>query len=196
MNVKFSPNDALLVVDLQYDFLPDGALHVPQGNVVIPIINTLIAEAIKGHAAVIASRDWHPANHVSFQEQGGPWPPHCVQNSHGAEFHKDVQFPAKTIIISKAFKEDHEAYSAFAGETSNGQSLASVLKKHHVKRVIVCGLALDYCVKASCLDAVKEGFDALVIEDATRAINAEDGQEAVRLLKSFGVVFTDSSHIG
>jgi nicotinamidase/pyrazinamidase len=196
VNVKFSQHDALLVVDLQYDFLPEGALHVPQGNVVIPIINTLIAEASKGQAMVIASRDWHPADHISFHEQGGPWPPHCIQNTHGAEFHKNVQFPQNTIIVSKAFKADHEAYSAFAGETTDGQPLANVLKKQHVNRLIICGLALDYCVKATSFDAVKEGFEAVVIEDATRAINEEDGQEAIRLLKSFGVVFTDSSHIG
>lgn len=182
-------NDALLLVDLQYDFLTDGALGAPDGDGVIPVVKTLIDAAKNGHAIIIASRDWHPDNHMSFHEQGGPWPPHCVQNTHGAAFHKDVLFPENTIIINKAFKADLEAYSAFGGETADGRSLAEVLKQQHIKRLIIGGLALDYCVKASCLDALKEGIETIVVLDATRAINKEDGEEAIKLLTRFGVQF-------
>ncbi len=187
LNITFNANDALLIVDLQYDFLPDGALHVPEGNTVIPIINTLIDAANKGHAPIIASRDWHPTNHCSFHEQGGRWPSHCVQNTPGAQFHSDVDFPDNTIIINKAFKADHEAYSAFSGETADGQTLTALLKKLDIKRLIIGGLALDYCVKASCLDAIKAGFETIVVLDATKAINQEDGKEALKILTSFGV---------
>lgn len=195
MDIKFNINDALLLVDLQYDFLTGGALGAPDGDGVIPVVKTLIEAAKKGHATIIASRDWHPANHISFREQGGPWPPHCVQNTHGAAFHKDILFPQNTIIINKAFEPDLEAYSAFGGETADGHSLSEVLKQHHIKRLIIGGLALDYCVKASCLDALKEGIETLVVLDATRAINKEDNAENLRLLTSFGVQIIESCDI-
>ena len=188
MNITFNERDALLVVDLQYDFMPDGALHVPEGDKIIPLVNTLPAAAQKGHATIIASRDWHPTNNSSFKEQGGPWDPHCVQNTHGASFHKEVKFPENTIVVSKGFEIEHP-YSAFDAKSENGygQSLPDILKQHNIQRVIIAGLALDYCVKASCLDAIKQGFETLVVLDATRAITAEDGQETVRVLKSFGI---------
>ena len=188
MSIRFDSNDALLVVDLQYDFMPDGALHVPGGDEIIPLVNTLLAAAQEGHAIVIASRDWHPANNSSFKEQGGPWDPHCVQNTQGAAFHNEVRFPENTIVVSKGFEIEHP-YSAFDAKSENGygQSLPDILKQHKIKRVVVAGLALDYCVKASCLDAVKQGFETLVVVDATRAITADEGQETLRILKSFGI---------
>ncbi len=187
MDLKFGPKDALLLVDLQYDFLPDGALQVQDGDKIIPLINTLIESAQMGHATIIASRDWHPTNHVSFKEQGGPWPAHCVQNTHGAELHEGVHFPEKTLVVSKAFKADHEAYSAFHAETSDGRTLVELLNEHNIQRLIIGGLALDYCVKASALDAIKHDFETVVVKEATRAINEEDGLETIRVLKSFGV---------
>lgn len=187
MDIKFNSNDALLVVDIQNDFLPGGTLGVPEGDQVIPVIKDLITAAQQGHATIIASRDWHPANHMSFHEQGGPWPPHCVQNTHGAEFHKDLKYPDNTIVVSKAFEPTLESYSAFNAQTTEGLRLPEILEKHKITRIIICGLALDYCVKASSLDLVKAGFDTLVIKDATRAINEEDGEEAIRILSSFGV---------
>lgn len=189
MNPTFTSSDALLVVDLQYDFLPDGALHVPGGDEVIPMVNALITAAKAGYATIVASRDWHPIQHISFQEQGGPWPPHCVQDTLGAEFHRSVTFPENTLIISKAFKVDQEAYSAFSGETADGQSLSALLNKRGVQRIIICGLALDYCVKATALDAIKHDLETIVVLEATRAIDPKEGQETIRLLKSFGVVF-------
>jgi nicotinamidase/pyrazinamidase len=188
VDIQFNSSDALLVVDLQYDFLPGGSLGIQEGDQVIPVINTLIEAAKKGHATIIATRDWHTANHVGFKEQGGPWPPHCVRNTHGAQFHEDIQYPANALVVSKVSEIYHE-YSAFPAMTDDGQPLPKILEERHIKRVIICGLALDYCVKASSLDAVKLGFETIVALDATRAINTEDGEEAVRVLKSFGVQF-------
>lgn len=188
MDLKFGPKDALLVVDLQYDFMPDGALHVPGGDEIIPLVNTLLAAAEKGNATIIASRDWHPANNSSFKEQGGPWDPHCVQNTPGASFHKDVQFTDRSIVVSKGFTIEHP-YSAFdaKSENGNGISLPDILKQNKIERVIIAGLALDYCVKASALDAMKHNFETIVVKDATRAITEEDGKETLRVLESFGV---------
>lgn len=187
MNIKFHSNDALLVVDIQNDFLPGGSLGVPQGDQVIPPIKELISAAQKGHATIIASRDWHPANHMSFQEQGGPWPPHCVQNTPGAKFHESLHYPKDTIIVSKATNPDIDAYSAFHAETENGIPLPKILEERNVKRVIICGLCLDYCVKASSLDLIKAGYETVVVLNATKAIDEEDGLETIRLLTSFGV---------
>lgn len=189
MDIKFHSNDALLVVDIQNDFLPGGSLGVPQGDQVISPIKHLISESQKGHATIIASRDWHPANHISFHEQGGPWPAHCVQNTHGAEFHQDLKYPENTIVVSKATKSDSDAYSAFHAETENGIPLPIILEEHNIQRIIICGLCLDYCVKASSLDLIKAGYETLVVLNATKAIDAEDGLETIRLLTSFGVQF-------
>ncbi len=189
MDIKFNSNDALLVVDIQYDFLPGGTLGVPLGDQVIPPIKELITAATKGHATIIASRDWHPANHISFHEQGGPWPPHCVQNTRGAEFHESLQYPKNTIVVSKATNPDIDVYSAFHAETETGAPLPKILEEHNIKRIIICGLCLDYCVKASSLDLIKAGYEILVVLNATKAIDAEDGLETIRLLKSFGVQF-------
>lgn len=189
LEIKFNKNDALLVVDIQYDFLPGGALGVPLGDQVIPPIKDLIMAATKGHATIIASRDWHPANHISFHEQGGPWPPHCVQNTPGAKFHESLQYPKDTIIVSKATNSDKDVYSAFHAETEKGVPLPKILEEHNIKRIIICGLCLDYCVKASSLDLIKEGYETLVVLNATKAINEEDGLETIRLLTSFGVQF-------
>lgn len=189
MDIKFNKNDALLVVDIQNDFLPGGALGVPFGDQVIPPIQGLIMAATEGQATIIASRDWHPANHISFHEQGGPWPPHCVQNTHGADFHKDLKYPEEAIVVSKAFKPNLEAYSAFTAQTDDGVLMPLLLEARNIKRVIICGLALDYCVKASSLDLIKADYETIVVLNATKAINEDDGLETIRLLTSFGVQF-------
>src|SRR5437868_3700655 len=111
----FKPGDALLVVDVQNDFCPGGALAVPDGDEVVPILNRWIADAVAARVPVFASRDWHPENHISFKARGGPWPPHCIQNTPGAQFHPDLQLPRDIRIISKAETADVDAYSAFEG---------------------------------------------------------------------------------
>jgi nicotinamidase/pyrazinamidase len=165
-------NDALIVVDVQNDFCPGGALPVPKGDEVVPVLNEYINLFEKAKSNIVATRDWHPSNHISFKSQGGPWPPHCVQNTEGAKFHPDLKLPRRTIVVSKAMNPLKENYSPF--ETPE---LKSILKKEGVIRVFVGGLATDYCVKQTILDALELGFHSVLLTDAIAAINADSGDE-------------------
>jgi nicotinamidase/pyrazinamidase len=160
--------DALIIVDVQNDFCPGGALPVSEGDQVIPVLNDYIKIFKKANARIFATRDWHPPNHISFKAQGGPWPPHCVQNSEGTKFHPDLKLPSDTTVISKATDPLKEAYSGF-----DGPELANTLKTQGAARVFVGGLATDYCVKNTVLDARKMGFETVLLLDAIRGINAE-----------------------
>lgn len=168
--------DALIIVDVQNDFCPGGALPVPEGDHVIPALNDYIKIFKKANVRIVATRDWHPSNHVSFKAQGGPWPLHCVQNSEGARFHPDLKLPSDTTIVSKATDPLKEAYSGF-----DGTELANTLEKQGVTRVFVGGLATDYCVKNTVLDARKLGFVTVLLLDAVRGINVkpDDVREAI-----------------
>ncbi|MEM4143870.1 MAG: bifunctional nicotinamidase/pyrazinamidase [Candidatus Bathyarchaeia archaeon] len=167
-NVKST--DALIIVDVQNDFCSGGALPVPDGDQVVPVLNDYIKIFKKTNAHIVATRDWHPPNHISFRAQGGPWPPHCVQDTEGAKFHPNLKLPPETVIISKATDPLKEAYSGF-----DGTELVDVLKKAGVARVFVGGLATDYCVKNTVLDARKLGFAAVLLLDAVRGINVKPG---------------------
>ncbi len=160
--------DSLIIVDVQNDFCPGGALPVPEGDQVIPVLNDYIKIFKKAKARIFATRDWHPPNHISFKAQGGPWSSHCVQNTEGAKFHPDLRLPSEPIIISKAMNPLKEAYSGF-----DGTELANTLKAHGATRVFVGGLAADYCVKNTVLDARKMDFETVVLLDAIRGINVE-----------------------
>lgn len=162
--------DALLVTDVQNDFLSNGALPVPDGEQVIPVLNEYSLQFFDSGAYVLASRDWHPANHISFKAQGGPWPPHCVQNTKGAQFHRNLNLPEGTQIISKATQQNLEAYSSF-----DGTKLEDELRQLGVKRFFIGGLATDYCVVNTVLDARKLGFETIVLMDAVRGINVSPG---------------------
>lgn len=186
MNAELKPGDALIVVDVQNDFCPGGALAVAEGDQVVPVLNRWLSKAHEADIPIFASRDWHPPDHISFQQQGGPWPPHCVQGTHGAEFHPDLNLPAETAIVTlKGDKPDRDAYSAF-----DGTNLASELRARNVKRLWVGGIATDYCVKATVLDGLQEGFDVRVIEDAIRAVNVnpDDGQRAINDMRQAGAM--------
>ncbi|NJE47171.1 nicotinamidase [Thermococcus sp. GR7] len=174
------PEDALIVVDMQRDFMPGGALPVPDGDKIIPRVNEYIRKFKERGALIVATRDWHPEDHISFMDQGGPWPKHCVQNTPGAEF--VVELPEDAVIISKAADPDKEAYSGF-----EGTNLAEILKEKGVKRVYVCGVATEYCVKATALDAVRHGFETYLLRDAVRGIDPEDEENALRELEQAGV---------
>ncbi len=176
-------SDALLITDVQNDFLPGGALAVPQGEQIIPVLNEYERKFQEAGANVLASRDWHPTNHKSFKTQGGPWPPHCVQETKGAKFHKDLKLPKNLSIISKATQADHEAYSAF-----DGTDLEETLQKRGVKRFFIGGLATDYCIVNTVLDARKNGFEAIVLMDAIRGIdvNAGDVDKAIAAMVKAG----------
>ena len=186
--MSLQAGDALLVVDIQNDFCPGGALGVSAGDEVIPVLNRWIGEAGAKGVPVFATRDWHPADHISFRQRGGPWPPHCVQGTHGAEFHPDLRLPPDAQIVSKATTPDVESYSAF-GDTD----LVKRLRDAGVKRVWIGGLAQDYCVRYSSLDAIKQGFEVHVIVDATRAVNLspEDGRHALQEIKRAGGILEE-----
>jgi nicotinamidase/pyrazinamidase len=173
--------DALLVIDVQNDFCPGGALEIPEGDNVIPTLNTWIAAARDAGVPVYASRDWHPANHLSFAPQGGPWPPHCVQDTPGAAFHADLHLDG-AIVVTKGTRFDKDQYSAF-DETG----LAEELKSRGVRRVWIGGLAQDVCVKASAIDAAQAGFEVHVLPEATLPVTPEGGEEAVEEMRKAGV---------
>lgn len=168
MHVDYGPKDALLVVDLQNDFCEGGALAVKGGNALVPEINAEIEAANKAGAIVIASRDWHPVDHVSFAHRGGPWPVHCVQDTQGAAYHPDLVLKDATIRVSKATAFDADAYSAF-----DGTGLGGYLREKGIKRVIICGLALDVCVHATALAASREGFTTLLLESLCAAVDPD-----------------------
>jgi nicotinamidase/pyrazinamidase len=176
--------DALLIVDVQNDFCPGGALGVVEGDQVVPILNLWIEEAERRNIPIYITRDWHPEGHISFKERGGPWPPHCVQGTQGAAFRSDLRIPAHAHIINKGHELDKDSYSAFGGT-----GLLEKLRKSGIKRLWIGGLAQDYCVRESSFDAVREGFEVHVIVDATRAVNVQphDGKRALEDMRRAGV---------
>lgn len=174
---------ALVIVDVQRDFCPAGALAVPRGDEVVPLLNAYIKLFRARNSMVVATRDWHPPDHCSFKHRGGPWPPHCVQETAGAAFHPDLELPADALIISKGTRRDAEAYSGF-----EGTHLARDLTLRAVRALYIGGLATDYCVKATVLDGLAAGFDVFFLEDASRGIDAKAGDcdQAVAAMRSRG----------
>jgi nicotinamidase/pyrazinamidase len=170
--------DALIIVDVQNDFCLGGALPVPEGDQVVPFLNDYIAIFRKTSAGLFATRDWHPPNHISFKVQGGMWPPHCVQNTKGAMFHPDLKLSSDATVVSKAMDPLREAYSGF-----DGTELENMLRKQGATRVFVGGLATDYCVKNTVLDARKLGFEVVLLSDAIAGIDAEPG-DAVKAVSA------------
>jgi len=162
--------DALIVVDVQRDFCPGGALATPEGDKVVPVLNGYIKKFLEAEALIVATRDWHPPNHISFKAYGGVWPPHCAQGTKGAEFHPDLALSKKAKIVSKATDPSKEAYSGF-----DGTRLGEELKDMGIKRLFVGGLATDYCVKNTVIDALKLGFETILLEDAVQGIDVKSG---------------------
>ncbi len=170
--------DALIVIDVQYDFCSGGSLPVPDGDQVIPVLNHYLARAVSTGIPVYASRDWHPPQTRHFAEQGGLWPPHCVQGTHGAEFHKDLRLPASTGIVTTGDNQEDSGYSAFEGHLPGGKTLTSALREAGVTRVYVGGLATDYCVLQTVLDACLAGFQVDYLKDASRPVEVHPGDGA------------------
>jgi nicotinamidase/pyrazinamidase len=166
---------ALLVVDVQLDFCPGGALPVPEGDKVVPVLNRYIELFCQRGSPVFASRDWHPVNSGHFLENGGIWPIHCLQWSHGAQFHPGLILPEGTIVISKGMASWDNGYSALQGVTENGTSFPMLLRHMSVDRLYVGGLATDYCVKESVLEALREGFAVTLLTDAIRGVEVKPG---------------------
>jgi nicotinamidase/pyrazinamidase len=180
--MRLRAGDALLVVDVQRDFCSGGALPIPDADKIVPMIDDLIKEAVEAKTLVVASRDWHPPNHSSFHASGGPWPEHCLQGSDGAKFHEGLRLPGDTIMVAKGEKVDKDQYSAF-----DATGLADQLRRRGVKRVLICGLAQDVCVRATALDAVDAGFETHVRLPATRPVTPVGGEEAVAEMIRAGV---------
>jgi nicotinamidase/pyrazinamidase len=177
------PGDALLVVDVQNDFLPGGALGITGGDAVVPPLNRLLGAWRQRGLPVFLSRDWHPSGHCSFAPQGGPWPDHCVAGTFGAEFSRQLQVAPTDVVISKATRLDKDAYSAL-----DGTPLAEALRARGITRLLIGGLATDYCVRATGIDARAAGLDVVVLADAVCAVNVEpnDGDRALAELERAG----------
>lgn len=173
--------DALVIVDVQRDFCPGGALPIPDGDRVVPVMNRWIQAADAAGVPIFASRDWHPKGHISFAERGGPWPPHCLQDSRGAAFHPDLALPASAIVVTKGVRFDHDQNSAF-----DDTGLATEMESRGIRRLWVGGLAQDVCVCATVLDARAAGFEVVVLADATRPVTDEGGRTALERMERAG----------
>ncbi len=184
---RLTPGSALLIVDVQVDFCPGGALPIEAGHEVVPVLNGWIHAARDAGVRLYASRDWHPRGHLSFLEQGGPWPAHCVQDTPGARHHPDLALPEDVVQISKGVRFDRDQYSAF-DETG----LAERLKQDGVRELWIGGLALDVCVRATVLDALGAAFGVHLIVDGTRAVDPGDGVRALRELREAGASIEES----
>lgn len=185
MKTRLAAGDALIVVDVQNDFLPGGSLAVPEGDEVIPILNRYIALFGARGLPVFATRDWHTPDHCSFLAQGGIWPPHCIAGTAGAAFPAALKLPSGAHIISKADTREKDAYSGFEGTPLN-----ELLQSRGIGRVFVGGLATDYCVLNTVKDALHHNYATLVVEDAVRAVNVkpDDGARALEEMLRLGAV--------
>lgn len=189
---------ALLVVDVQLDFCPGGALAVADGDAVVPVLNRYISLFWKRGSQIFASRDWHPALSEHFREHGGTWPAHCVQGSSGAQFHPKLLLPEGTIVISKGMTRWDEGYSALQGVTENGTPLPMLLRHMATDRLYVGGLATDYCVKESVIEGLREGFSVTLLADAIRAVELKpgDGEAAIQEMRGAGATLATLETIG
>jgi len=171
MRIRMTDKDALIVVDMQRDFMPGGALPVPEGDKIVPRLNQYIRLFFERGLPVFFTRDWHPPDHISFKDQGGVWPPHCVQDTEGAKFHPDLYIPPDNrFIISKGTSRDFDAYSGF-----QGTMLDQLLKERGIRRVFVGGVATDYCVKNTVLGAINLGYEAFLLLDGIKGVDVKQG---------------------
>lgn len=177
---------ALVIVDVQNDFCPGGNLAVREGDRIVPVLNRYIMLFDAAGLPVYATRDWHPPKTIHFIEQGGKWPPHCVQGTWGAEFHPELKLRKSAVVITKGESPDEDSYSGFDGTDEKGRGLAKALRDEKVGRLYIGGLATDYCVMQTALDALKEGFKVTVLVDAVKGVNAGDSERALREMKDKG----------
>jgi nicotinamidase/pyrazinamidase len=190
--ISLRPGDALLVADVQNDFLPGGALGIQGGDQIVPVLLDYLARFDARGLPIFLSRDWHPPHHCSFREQGGPWPVHCVAGSPGSLPPPDFQAPPSAVIIHKATNSRKEAYSAFQDTKLDGQ-----LKAARVRRLFIGGLATDYCVLNTVKDARKLGYDVCLLLDGIRAVNVnpDDGRQAEEEMVRLGAVPVRLEHL-
>lgn len=184
-------NKALLIVDLQVDFCPGGALAVPGGDEIVPVVNEYIDLFNGSGYPIIASRDWHPEKTEHFKGHGGTWPPHCVKDTEGARFAEGLLLPESVVVVSKGTSFKGDSYSAFLGKTGKGKPLDELLRELGVKTLYVCGLATDFCVKRSALDAKKRDLEVYFLEDASEGIDPEGVKNAMNEMRDEGIQITD-----
>ncbi|RKQ63878.1 nicotinamidase/pyrazinamidase [Thermovibrio guaymasensis] len=188
--LKLVQLDALIVVDMQKDFSSSGALPVPGTEEIVPVINSYIELFKEKGLPIFATRDWHPENHVSFKENGGIWPRHCVQWSQGAEFIDGLELPPDTFIINKGDRSELEAYSGFQGTL-----LDSLLRERGVKRLFICGVATDYCVKNTALGGLNLGYQVFILSDAVRGVSPQTVERAEEELLNRGALILEREEI-
>ena len=188
-------SDALLIIDVQNDFCPGGALAVADGDRIVPALNRYIEKFSQERLRIFATRDWHPEKTKHFKAYGGLWPPHCIQGTRGAEFRADLALPKDTVVVSGGMAPDEEGYSGFDGRDEKGLGLADLLHAFAVKRIFVGGLATDYCVKETVLDGLKHGFKVVLLEDAVRGVNLkpDDSERAIEEMVRAGAQKMTSS---
>jgi nicotinamidase/pyrazinamidase len=170
--------DALLVIDVQNDFCPGGALAVKDGDQVVAVLNRYIDRFTKAGLPILATRDWHPLQTTHFNTHGGTWPPHCIQGSKGAEFHPDLVLGENVTILSKGTDPRADEYSGFQAVSPEGIALSDLLRRLGVDRIMIGGLATDYCVKYTVLDGLKESFKVVLLTDCIRGVNLDPGDSA------------------
>ena len=178
----------LLIVDVQNDFCPGGGLAVPGGDKVVPKINKYVRYFTKNKLPIFATRDWHPARTRHFKDFGGDWPVHCIQNTHGSAFHPDLKIPKGTILMYKGMDPQEDAYSGFSAVDLSGQLLYNVLKKMGITELYIAGLATDYCVKFTAIDALKNKFKVRLLIDAIKGVDLkpDDSQKAIQKITKMG----------
>ena len=188
---------AILVVDVQRDFCPGGALAVPDGDRVVPVLNQLLHASHARRLTVYASRDWHPPDSSHFIPGGGAWPVHCVAGSPGARFHPDLRLPDGTLIVSKGIDADGDGYSAFEGCLDNGTTLADDLRRRGITHLVTGGLATDYCVRHSVLDAIRQGWRVTLLTDAVAPVQLtpDDGERALAEMRAAGAELRRSTEL-
>jgi nicotinamidase/pyrazinamidase len=182
--------DALIIVDVQNDFCPGGALAVSGGDEVVPVLNRAIERFTEAGLPIFATRDWHPEKTSHFKTYGGIWPVHCVQGARGAEFHAKLKLANDAVVVSKGMASSEDSYSGFQATDASGTRLAELLRRKGIERIIVGGLATDYCVKHTVLDGLSEGFKVVLLTDAIRAVdlNPQDGEVATNEMAQAGAV--------
>jgi nicotinamidase/pyrazinamidase len=178
--MKLDRSCALIIVDMQNDFMPTGPLPVPDADKIVPVLNKYIEMFVANKLQIFAIRDWHPPNHMSFKQRGGVWPMHCVKDTTGADFHSDLRIPRSATVVSHGTDADKETYSGF-----ESPEFAKKLEHNKIQCVLICGVATDYCVKNTALDAIKLGLDVVLLADAVKGIR--NGHDAIKEMQDNGV---------
>ncbi|MCX7738067.1 MAG: nicotinamidase [Hydrogenothermaceae bacterium] len=182
MKVAISNRDALIVVDMQNDFMPLGVLPVKEADRIVPVINNYVEKFERKSLPVFFTRDWHPENHTSFRDFGGVWPSHCVAGTEGAKFYPGLKIPADNkFIISKGTSPEFDAYSGFQGTI-----LDSLLKERGIRRVFICGVATDFCVKNTALGAINLGYQVFILSDGIKGVFEDLSETSLKLLMEEG----------